>query len=163
MLTLKQRLALAWRIVFSKNSNLQAHASRELLAARQSNRRPGVVEEPDALQDMADTAVLEMVACFSTQGHSGTSAPYVAARLDRLLRYQPLIPLTGHADEWTEVSEGLWQNKRCSSVFKDNERAWDIDATVFRRPDGVTYTSGASRAYVQFPYVPKPKYISVAS
>lgn len=161
MLSFFQRLALAWRILFLKSSNLLTHAADELAYVRKSNARVGVIEQ-DTMQDDADRCVLELVACFCTQGHSGMSAGYIAARLQELLMYKPLSPLTGRAEEWVEVTKGLWQNRRCGSVFKDDEKAWDIDAIVFRRPDGITYTSGSSRAYIQFPYIQKKRFIEVA-
>ncbi len=158
MLTFLQRLSLAFRILFARQNNLFKHAADELAYVRKSSG----LSVHDPLQDAADLHVLEMVACFCTQGHSAISAHYSVERLQKLLLFKALAPLTGHASEWTEISKGLWQNRRCSTVFKDAEKSWDIDAIVFRRPDGLTYTTGASRAYIQFPYIPKKRYIEVA-
>lgn len=95
---------------------------------------------------MIKDAVLDIVKLFAGQGHSGGSAAVTLGVCDRLLRFQPLTPLTGEDDEWTEVSDGLWQSKRCSSVFKDAEKAWDIDLPR-------AATSEDWRA-ITFPYTP---------
>ena len=66
-------------------------------------------------------AVLEIVAAFARQGHSGGSAELVTQLTTKLLRYEPLTPLTYGYDEWSNVSDisgsPLWQNKRDSRVF----------------------------------------------
>lgn len=108
--------------------------------------------------------VLELLKAFSAQGHSGSSAPYAIGLFEKLARFEPLCPLTGAAEEWTEVSEGMWQNRRCSHVFKDSDgRAYDIDGKIFREPNGCCYTNLESRVYVEFPYTPKREYVDVAA
>lgn len=64
----------------------------------------------------------------------------------RLVRCLPLTPLTGEPDEWHECGDGVFQNVRCPSVFKDprfhdGKRAYDIDASE-------------RRAAISFPYSP---------
>lgn len=95
---------------------------------------------------MVKEAVLEIVGAFAAQGHSGGSAAITLGVAERLLRFQPLTPLTGDDSEWMEVDTGLWQSKRCPSVFKDNERAWDIDLPRNEDQDGWTT--------ITFPYEP---------
>jgi hypothetical protein len=111
--------------------------------------------------------LLHMIKEFSEEGHSGYSASYAISCLKRLLSYKPLSPLTGEDDEWNEVSEisgyTQFQNKRCSSVFKDDKdgEAYDIQGKVFwdwyTDPDTNEkhksyYTSRDSRVPVTFPY-----------
>jgi hypothetical protein len=99
---------------------------------------------------MIKEAVLEIVGLFAGQGHSGGSAVITLGVAERLLRFQPLTPLTGGDSEWTEVTEGTWQSKRCPSVFKDAEgKAWDIDLPPESDGDG-----GASWRTITFPYEP---------
>lgn len=104
---------------------------------------------------MVKEAVLEIVDVFAGQGHSGGSAAITLGAVERLLRFQPLTPLTGEDDEWMEVDTDLWQSKRCPSVFKDKERAWDIDL-----PREVLFAVSGSEgdterwATVTFPYMP---------
>lgn len=135
-------------------SNLIEHARRELAAAgyRVEPGRP-VVEK------MVVEDVLELLEVFANQGHSGSSAPMIAALFNKLALYEPLAPLTGKPDEWIEVSEGLWQNCRCSHVFKDVKSAWDIDGIIFEDSDGSRYTNRDSRVPVIFPYTPERQYL----
>lgn len=147
----RERLALAWRVLRYQPGNLLAHAERELPPA-----------DGDEMQAEMNRALREIVFVFGSQGHSGFSAGYAADALEKLLRFEPLRPLTGEPDEWTEVGTGLWQNRRCSRVFKDADgRAYDIDGRVFREPNGCCYTSADSRVYVTFPYRPKTEYVDV--
>lgn len=107
--------------------------------------------------------VLELLGVFSKQGHSGSSAPYCIGLFEKLARFEPLAPITGADDEWVEVSEGIWQNRRCSHVFKGSDgRAYDIDGRIFREPNGACFTNRDSRVYIEFPYTPKREYVDVA-
>lgn len=111
--------------------------------------------------------ILRMVRVFSQEGHSGFSAGYAISCLEKLLRFEPLSPLTGEDDEWMEVGQGTFQNKRCSRVFKEDDGAYDIDGIVFWEwyTDPETgekhktyFTCKDSRVPVQFPYTPKTEY-----
>lgn len=121
----------------------------------------------DEIQDVIDECVMQLVKTFSGQGHSGASASYVLARFNRLANFLPLSPLTGEHDEWVDMSEygeeGLFQNKRCSSVFKNAEgETYMVDGKIFSDDNGLTwYTSSDSRVPVEFPFFPpdKPKRI----
>ena len=115
--------------------------------------------------------ILHMIEEFSKEGHSGFSASYAVSCLEKLLRYEPLAPLTGEDWEWVDVGEQsggtLWQNKRCSKIFKDKDGAYDIDAIVWYewvtdKETGEKYkthfTNYQSRVRVEFPYTPKTEY-----
>lgn len=94
-----------------------------------------------------DSAVMiEILEKFFGQWDSGGAVWAVAPVLQRLIAGKCLSPLTGDDDEWTEVGDGVFQNKRISSVFKDprfhgGKLAYDIDA---KEP----------RAAISFPYWP---------
>jgi hypothetical protein len=108
--------------------------------------------------------IIAIVKLFSAQGHSGASAEYAADILNRLLKFEPLCPLTGEDDEWNDISQEhggrpLWQNKRCSRVFKDDTKAWDIEGTVFVDAEGTGYVSYDSRVDINFPYTPETKFV----
>lgn len=138
-------------------SNLVKHAEHELELIR------GPREE-GAMQDYADAveqAILDIIKLFSEQGHSGMSAGIVTGTVERLMRFEPLSPLTGEDNEWCEVGPGVFQNKRCSHVFRENGEAYDIDGIVFREPGGACFTNRDSRVPVTFPYVPKTEYRDV--
>ena len=102
-----------------------------------------------------------MVEVFAEEGHSGSSAGYAIGLLEKLLRFEPLQPLTGEDSEWFDHGDGVFQNTRCSHVFKENGEAYDIDGIIFREPDGSCFTNFKSRVPVTFPYVPKREYVDV--
>ncbi len=135
-------------------SNLVDHALVELKIA-------GLFDKNSDYEGMLGTAVVDLVKLFAKQGHSGFSAGMTVSLFEKVARFEPLCPLTGEGDEWNEVSSGTYQNRRCSHVFKEDNKAYDINGKVFREPDGVTYTSKDSRVPVTFPYTPKTETVDV--
>ena len=140
-------------------SNLIEHARRELQAV-------GMFDHDSDYEGMLGDAVMELVSVFSKQEHSGFSASMCINLFKTVASYEPLAPLTGSADEWvdvSEVSEGtLWQNKRCSHVFKRGDgTAYDIQGKVFREPSGACYTNSDSHVDIEFPYTPTSEYVDV--
>jgi hypothetical protein len=133
-------------------SNLVDYAKSELDIA-------GLTADGDEYDVAVREAALEIIEKFSDQGHSGFSAGMVTNIVEKLMRFHPLTPLTGDDDEWTEVTEGVFQNKRCSHVFKENGRAYDINGRVFEEPNGCRFTSRDSRVEVTFPYEPKTEVV----
>lgn len=143
------------------------HAKRELDIV-------GFTEDSnDEMNVMMRNHILHMIEEFSKEGHSGFSASYAISVLHSLLKFEPLSPLTGEDSEWTDVAEEsgypLYQNKRCSRVFKNNDGAYDIDGKIFwewhtdpsindGRPFKSHYTSKDSRVPVTFPYLPTTVY-----
>ena len=101
-------------------------------------------------KDEMYNALKKICEVFDGQGHSGFSAAYAIGTLERLLRYEPLGPLTGEDDEWNEVGPSTLQNKRCSHVFKENGQAYDIRGKIFKDERG-HFTSGDSRVDIEFP------------
>jgi len=144
-------------------SNMLQYAKSEL-------DRIGMTEDGYEYNAMGRNAILELVEKFAEQGHSGFSASYVTNCLEKLLRWEPLSPLTGEDSEWTLLEyddETRYQNKRCSRVFKDFDgRAYDIEGKVFwdwyTNEDGEKsksyFTCKESRVYIDFPYVPTTVY-----
>src|SRR3954470_2094357 len=63
--------------------------------------------------------MVELLEKFFDQWDSGGAVTVVQPILIRLLAGKPLSPLTGAADEWVDIGIGLFQNKRCPSVFRD--------------------------------------------
>ena len=105
--------------------------------------------------------ILDILRVFSEQGHSGSSAPYVINLFTKLAMFKPISPLTGEDSEWDEISDGIYQNNRASTVFKDHDRVYDINGKVFREKDGACFTSSESRVDVTFPYTPTTEYVDV--
>jgi len=137
-------------------SNLIKHAELELGAA-------GIAGD-DGYGGMLYEAILQHVKLFADQGHSGMSAGYTISILEKLLRFEPLTPLTGDDTEWNEVGDGMWQNRRCSHVFKGEDgQAYDVEGIVFVDEDGDAYTSRNSRVDIEFPYTPKREYVKVSN
>lgn len=137
-------------------SNLVEHAKIELECA-------GLFSKDSDYEGMLAESVMELIELFSKQNHSGASASMVSGIFDKLSRFQPLQPLTGKDGEWVEVAEGLFQNKRCSRVFKDKDKAWDINGKIFEDPDGSRWTNKDSHTVIAFPYVPKSEIVKRGS
>lgn len=148
-------------------SNLITHALDEF-------RATGWITEygksaDDLNRDMCND-VLALLELFADQGHSGFSAPIAIDLFTKLAKFEPLGPLTGEDWEWVDVAEEsgypLYQNKRASHVFKNNEGAYDINGIVFydwyNDTDGVPhrsyFTNKDSHTPVTFPYTPTTVY-----
>ena len=147
--------------------SLLKHAEMEFRAA-------GWVDEKGSWKDAAQKQickdVTDLLKLFAEQGHSGTTGSYAISLFNTLAKYEPVVPLTGEDWEWLEVSDGVFQNKRCSRVFKQADRfngqAYDINGVVFWEwctgDDGEKYrahfTSSKSFTPVVFPYIPTTIY-----
>lgn len=123
--------------------------------------RAGLFDEDSDYGGMLGDAVMKMVKVFADEGHSGFSASMAVSAFSKLARFEPLTPLTGDDDEWNDVGDGVFQNRRCSRVFKDKTGAYDIEGRVFREPSGACFTNRDSRVPVEFPYTPKTEYIDM--
>ena len=148
-------------------SNLKRHALMEFRAA-------GWCDETgkfdDEMQEAICNHVLKLLEVFSDEGHSGSSAPYTVNIFQKLAMFEPLVPLTGEDWEWNEVHDGVFQNKRCSHVFKQADRfdgqAYDSNGIIFY--DWYTNENGEkSKSYftgrescvpITFPYTPTKEY-----
>lgn len=121
-------------------SKMYEYATSEL-------RRAGLYNPDADYGGHLGQAVAGVVEVLARQGHSGESIAYTMEILNRVANFKPLTPLTGEDDEWEDMSEygtQLWQNKRCSSVFK--------------RPDGKAYDiddESCGAGFISFPYYPK--------
>jgi hypothetical protein len=148
---MKQRAALAWRILRDTDGNLVAHARTEFEA--------GGYGDGDAMNAAMASCVLDLIRVYSSQGHSGFSASHCRGLFAEVAAFKPLGQLTGADSEWFDHGHDdrtRWQNKRASHVFKGADGvAYDIDAVVFEEPDGSRFTSGHSCMPVNFPYAPR--------
>jgi len=152
-------------------SNTQKHALTEFKAAGWLDDDGNYIDE---MQEAICNHVLELIKVFSDEGHSGSTAPYTIDLFKKLAMFEPIVPLTGEDWEWTEIAREMsgsnngtvYQNKRCSRVFKDDDGAYDIDGKVFynwyTNENGKRfksyYTSRDSRVPVSFPYTPTTVY-----
>ena len=160
-------------------SNLNKHAMMEFKAAGWLNDDGEYLDE---MQEAICNHVLKLLEVFSDEGHTGSTAPYTIDLFKKLAMFNPIVPLTGEDWEWTDVSDRggrdggkLYQNKRCSHVFKEEDGAYDIDGKIFwewceRELDedekgypGTTkfksyFTGRGSHVSVTFPYTPTQVY-----
>ena len=141
-------------------SNLIKHAERELSLIGYDGK--------DEYNNMAKAAIMELLATFANQRHSGFSASYVTDIFNKLARFETLSPLTGEENEWNDVTEmsgdrkTLFQNNRNSAVFKDDTRCYYINACLWIEDNGNTYANKKSRGYIKsFPFTPKTFYVKV--
>ena len=140
-------------------SNFINHAKREFLAV---GYIPLDQDQEDGPNKWIQESILELLEVFSKQGHSGSSAPYCIKVFSKLANFEPLCPLTGMDSEWNECSAGLFQNNRCSHVFKEaGGRSYDIMGKVFLEKNGTCYTDKGSRVVIEFPYTPHTEYVDV--
>ena len=136
------------------------------------------------MQEAICMHVMKLLKVFADEGHSGSTAPYAVNMFKKLAMFEPLVPLTGEDWEWNEVSEGVFQNKRCGRVFKQADRfdgqAYDLDGRVFyewnerdldpdeegypgKRRYKSHYTSRDSMVPITFPYTPTTEYVERSS
>lgn len=142
-------------------NNLEKHARAEFKAA-------GWLDETGDIKDEMQAAicadVLDLLNLFSKQGHSGSSGSYALSMFNRLVDFKSIAPLTGEDSEWNDTGHDVYQNKRCSTVFKDKKtgECYDIDGKVFWEwnidSEGNAYKSyyhsGGCHTPVTFPYTP---------
>lgn len=153
-------------------SNTYLHAKQELDLLLEN------VKEPIVGPFIPE--ILAIAEKFGSSGQSGGSAPYtigaIASCIQKLLSFQPLIPIMGIDEEWVDVTEQnggntLFQNKRDPRVFKDDSDAWFLDAIVwvndeFKWTGGAikindTETIGSVQYIKSFPFTPETFFIEV--
>lgn len=150
------------------NYRYKRHAITEFRAAGWTDDNGEFKEE---MQKAICDHVMKLLDVFADEGHSGTTAPYAINLFKKLAAFEPLVPLTGEDWEWVHVADGsdenpLWQNIRCSHVFKDNSGAYDINGKVFweyftnenNEEEKSYFTNRKSRVPVIFPYTPTTVY-----
>lgn len=144
-------------------SNLVEHAKYELGLA-------GLLDsEKDFYGGLTGKAVLELIECFSKQGHSGMSAGIVISLFEKLANFKTISPISGSSEEWsTETFDGeTFQNIRLPNLFKKGiyGRAYYLDAIVWQEKNGTCFTGTVdnitSRQYVKLPFTPKTFYVKI--
>jgi hypothetical protein len=103
-------------------SNLIEHAKYEL-------KRAGLFDKDADYGGAHAKAVMDLIETFDQQGHSGMSAAITLRLFYDLAQFKPIGPITSDPGEWTEVTDGMWQNKRRGTAFsRDGGKTWyDID------------------------------------
>lgn len=110
--------------------------------------------------------------------NSGTSAAYIINLISNtiynLLSYTPITPIVENPDDWVDVTDDLYQHKRCGQIFKysyqdlpyyldailwkDNDYTF-IGKGIYQSIDGLEITN--SRQYFNYPFTPKTFVIDV--
>lgn len=128
-----------------KKGNLYSFAESEL-----SN-----VLSEDVCDQEFKKDILMLIECFSKIGSSGGLTSLIIDTFTKLALYKPLTKIYGNDDEWGEVAENLYQNKRRSTVFKTiKNKCYDIDFYVGEDEDGF-FHSWWCREQISFPYKPQ--------
>ncbi len=166
-------------------SNTLKFAERELNVLVKSNTDP----ENRPIIEFFIPEILALCEKFGTSGQSGGSAPFTAKALsmaiEKLCLQEPICPITGIDDEWTDVTDRndnvpMWQNKRCSGLFKDKDgEVTYIDAIIKKTQKGSCWSGSFwlnkkdyltgnkdlklnnSQHVRGFPFTPKTFYIDV--
>lgn len=105
-----------------------------------------------------DSAVMiDLLERFFDQWDSGGAVHAVAPVFQRLIAGKPLSPLTGEDSEWFDHGEGVFQNLRAGSVFKDprfhdGKLAYDLDNPAGRF-EPITFPYWSDRAEVASPVI----------
>jgi hypothetical protein len=142
-------------------SNLIDYARKELEDAKLFSK------EGDFYGGMTGKSVMELIECFSKQGHSGMSASIVRGLFAKLSDFEPINPLTFNDQDWEEVGNGKFQHKRYSAVFKEGRKGkpYFIDAVIWKDGNGWCFTGTregvTSRQFVKIPFTPKKFYVAV--
>jgi hypothetical protein len=149
-------------------NHYKTHALEEFKAAGWLDENG---EFKDEMQKLVCNSVLKLLEVFRAEGHSESSAAYAVKLFSDLALFEPLVPLTGEDWEWSDVSEEsgytLYQNKRCSHVFKHKDGAYDINGIIFYdtyidtetgESKKLYYTNKDSHVPVTFPYTPVSVY-----
>ena len=130
--------------------------------ARKELEMGGWLDKEGIYDGMIGEAVLELIALFSRQGHSGASAEICTVLFNKLSRFEALSPLTGEDNEWIEIDGTReYQNRRCSHVFKDETGVYDSRGKLFRYKNGMVVQRRESRVSISFPYTPKTEIVEL--
>ena len=130
------------------------HAENELKLA-------GFYDKESGYERRIAYNVIELVRLFADQEHSWATAHHCLEVFNKLALFDPLTPLTGADDEWEVMYDGEWRNTRCHRVYMDAGGGYDIDAKIFRGPNGYCSVNPGQHTDIEFPYLPKTEYVDI--
>jgi len=164
--------------LFTVMSKMKSFAEQELDILDKSWDRSNPDNVPLVLEFRDE--IIALCNKFGQSGQSGGSAPYVAgaicSTLKKLLSFTPIAPITGEDDEWFSPTDQVFQNSRCSALFKDskdNSSAYYLDAITWKGDtpgesgndwdnfSGWVEGISSSQYIKEFPFIPKTFYIDV--
>lgn len=125
----------------------------------------------DESQESICQDMIQVIELIDGQDHSGFSIQYLITHLPPLLKQEPVAPLTGEADEWMQLQDDLYMNKRCHRVVKygENEPSYDTEGVVHYEKT-IDSDGKESRSYfiekpttpITFPYTPTTVYVEAS-
>lgn len=135
-------------------------------AAIEELKRAGLFDRDSDYGGMIGEAVKDLLLVFQKQGHSGYSAQVTASIFHKLIKGEPLSPLTNDPSEWMEVHPGTLQSRRVSHVFinkNESEKPYTIEGKAFSDDGGESYfTTIDSRVHFDLPgFPPKTEYVAL--
>src|SRR5690606_2483646 len=98
--------------------------------------------KPDHLLIEFKEEILNLCEKFGNSGQSGGSAPYTASSLSNMIKklclFETVTPILDSDDEWVNIYDNIYQNKRCSGLFKDGKDGSPhyIDAIIKKDQNG---------------------------
>ncbi len=131
---------------------------------------------PDAVILPFKEEIITLVEKFRESGQSGSTSSYVASAISetikKLMLYQPICGLIGNDEEWSVIQFDLFQNKRCTALFKNpiTKKCNYLGAIVWKDEnsftgsvykDKINFELITSSQFVTFPFQPKTFYIEV--
>ncbi|SES03561.1 hypothetical protein [Streptomyces qinglanensis] len=105
-----------------------AHTATESPLVTHARRELALIGEDEWLTN----GLCKVIEAFAAMGHSGFSAEHSALVLEKLLRFQPLSPLTDDPAEWIDRAQEMggvpfWQNVRDSrSMSTDGGKTYTL-------------------------------------
>lgn len=103
-------------------SDICKYAIRELNIA-------GFNDKSNEFNTVMYNRVIEAIAVFANHGNSDYSARIETNLVNKLCKFEIISPLTFKDDEWNEIDKNIYQNNRCSHIFKmSSGRIYDIQA-----------------------------------
>ena len=121
-------LAKKYIVWYSRKSGYVTHAKREFEIAWPKEK------DDDGMQELMCQQLIELLSVLATHGDSGSSIGYKLHHFQNAANFKIIAPLTFKDDEFNLVDEeeGIWQNKRLSSVFKYSDGTYSYT-------DGILY------------------------
>ena len=111
------------------------------------------VERELALLDLPEQTKVNMriiISLYSAYGYFGRTEDEVAEKIIALVKFKNLSPLTDNPDEWEQMQEGLWKNKRNGGAFSQNG-----GKTFYYIRGGACFENPWPQQ-VSYPYSPEP-------
>jgi len=115
-------------------NNIRRHAEKELDILFNL--------KPDHLLIEFKEEILNLCEKFGNSGQSGGSAHYTASSLSNMIKklclFETVTPILDSDDEWVNIYDNIYQNKRCSGLFKDGKDGSPhyIDAIIKKDQNG---------------------------